>query len=53
MKYKQFIGKLTCVDAVLDTVNKDDVEVSCNKLAGVPVLVFKENDNVIDFIVLR
>ena len=33
--------------------NKDAVEVSCNKIEGVPVLFFKENDTVIDCIVLR
>ena len=54
MNYKTFLTKLTCTDAVLDTVeNKDAVEVSCNKIEGVPVLFFKENDTVIDCIVLR
>ena len=54
MKYKHFLGKLACTDAVLDTVDdKDEVEVSCNKVNGVPVLFFKDGDEVIDCIVLK
>lgn len=54
MKYKHFLGKLTVVDAVLDTIeNKEEVEVSCNKVEGVPVLFFKDGDKVIDVIVLQ
>lgn len=54
MKYKHFLGKLTVADAVLDTVeNKEEVEVSCNKVNGVPVLFFKDGDEVIDCIVLK
>lgn len=54
MKYDFFMGKLVCTDAVLDTVdNKNDVEVSCNKVEGVSVLFFKDGDKVIDCIVLE
>lgn len=54
MKYKHFLGKLTVADAVLDTVdNKDEVEVSCNKVKGVPVLFFKDGDDIVDCIVLK
>ena len=54
MKYKHFLGKLTVADAVLDTVeNKEEVEVSCNKVNGVPVLFFKDGDELIDCIVLK
>lgn len=53
MKYKHFLGKLTVADAVLDTVeDKDNVEVTCNKVNNVPVLVFKDKEKVIDCIVL-
>ena len=48
MKYKHFLGKLTCTDAVLDTVDKENVEVTCNKVENVPVLFFKNGDEVID-----
>lgn len=42
MKYAHFLGKLTCTDAVLDVIeDKENVEVSCNKLENVPVLFFK------------
>lgn len=54
MKYKHFLSKLTVVDAVLDTVeDKDEIEVSCNKIKGVPVLFFKDEDTVVDCIVLK
>ena len=53
MKYKHFLGKLTCTDAVLDTVDKENVEVTCNKVENVPVLFFKNGDEVIDCIVLK
>ena len=54
MKYKHFLGKLTVVDAVLDTVeDKEEVEVSCNKIGNVPVLFFKDGDTVVDCIVLK
>lgn len=55
MKYKHFLGKLTVADAVLDTVvdDKDEVEVSCNKVSNVPVLFFKDGDTVVDCIVLK
>ena len=53
MKYKQFMGKLICLDMALDVVNKDDVEVSCNRIEGVPVLFFKKDNKVIEVIVLR
>ena len=53
MKYKHFLGKLTCTDAVLDTVkDKENVEVSCNKVGNTPVLFFKDGDEVVDCIVL-
>lgn len=54
MKYKHFLGKLTCTDAVLDTVeDKENIEVSCNKVENVPVLFFKDGDEVVDCIVLK
>jgi len=54
MKYKHFLGKLTCTDAVLDTVeDKENIEVSCNKVAGVPTLFFKYKDKMVDCIVLK
>ena len=53
MKYAHFLGKLTCTDAVLDVIeDKENVEVSCNKLENVPVLFFKYKGEVVDCIVL-
>ena len=54
MKYKHFLGKLTVVDAVLDTVeDKDEIEVTWNKINNVPVLEFKDKEKVIDIIVVK
>lgn len=54
MKYKHFLAKLTCTDAVLDTVeDKENIDVSCNKVENVPVLFFKNGDEVMDCIVLK
>lgn len=57
MKYSHFLTKITVADAVLDTVEdkEENVEVSCNKVKGVPVLYFKDKNTgeIIDCIVLR
>ena len=51
---KHFLGKLTVVDAVLDTVeDKDEIEVTWNKINNVPVLEFKDKEKVIDIIVVK
>lgn len=55
MKYKHFLAKLTCTDAVLDVdvKNKEEVEVSCNKYVDVPILFFKDGNKIVDCIVLK
>ena len=53
MKYKDFMRKLCVTDAVLDSYDKDEVTVSANKVADVPVLFFKVKDRVVDCICLN
>ena len=56
MKYSIFMTKLVCTDALMDSYNKEDITVECNKLQGteIPVLEFKDKQgHVIDSIILR
>ena len=56
MKYPIFMTKLVCTDALMDSYNKEDITVECNKLQGteIPVLEFKDKQgHVIDSIILR
>ena len=56
MKYSIFMTKLVCIDALMDSYNKEDITVECNKLKGteIPVLEFKDKGgNIIDAIILR